>query len=64
MIVKDLLLGMLETVAEALGADLRERLVFVGGCTTVLFITDELRLRTLRATDDVDLIVALAGYSD
>lgn len=59
--VRGQLLHMLETVAEALGEDLRERLVFVGGCTTVLFITDPIVLESVRATDDVDLIVDLVG---
>jgi predicted nucleotidyltransferase len=54
---------MLETVASALGRELRERLVFVGGCTTALFITDEITLEGVRATDDVDLIVDLAGFA-
>jgi len=61
--VRGQLLQMLQTVAEALGSHLRERLVFVGGCTTALFITDEITLEDVRATDDVDLIVDLAGYS-
>ncbi|MUT27052.1 MULTISPECIES: hypothetical protein [Mesorhizobium] len=61
--VKGQLLQMLQTVAEALGGDFRERLVFVGGCTTALFITDEVTLEDVRATDDVDLIVDLAGYA-
>lgn len=61
--VKGQLLQMLQTVAEALGGDFRERLVFVGGCTTALFITDEVTLENVRATDDVDLIVDLAGYA-
>lgn len=56
------LLEMLKVVAEALGADLRGRMVFVGGCTTALFITDEVTLEDVRATDDVDLIIDLAGY--
>lgn len=60
--VRGQLLYMLQTVAEALGGELRERLVFVGGCTTALFITDEITLEDVRATDDVDLIVDLAGY--
>jgi len=42
---------MLQTVAKALGGELRERLVFVGGCTTALFITDEITLEDVRATD-------------
>lgn len=56
------LLAMLEAVAESLGDDLRNRLVFVGGCTTALFITDKVTLADVRATDDVDLIADLAGY--
>lgn len=42
----------------------RERLVFVGGCTTALFITDPITLEDVRVTDDVDLIVDLAGYGE
>lgn len=64
MSVRGHLLLMLQTVAEALGADLRDRLVFVGGCTTALFITDEVTIEDVRATDDVDLIVDLAGYAE
>ncbi|WP_319530429.1 hypothetical protein [uncultured Cohaesibacter sp.] len=56
------LLHMLRSVAIAIGDDLRERLVFVGGCTTVLFITDPITLDDVRATDDVDVIVDLVGY--
>ena len=44
--------------------ELRERLLFVGGCTTALFITDPITLEDVRATDDVDLIVDLAGYAE
>lgn len=62
--VQGQLLHMLETVAEAIGDDLRERLVFVGGCTTALFVTDTIALEDVRATDDVDLIVDLAGYGE
>lgn len=62
--VQGQLLHMLETVAMAIGDDLRERLVFVGGCTTALFITDPITLEDVRATDDVDLIVDLAGYGE
>jgi predicted nucleotidyltransferase len=55
---------MLQTVASALGGELRERLVFVGGCTTALFITDEITLEGVRATDDVDLIVDVVGFAE
>lgn len=64
MNVQGQLLNMLENVAKALGSDLRERLVFVGGCTTALFITDKIALEGVRATDDVDLIVDLAGKAE
>jgi predicted nucleotidyltransferase len=63
MTVRGQLLQMLQAVAEALGEELRSRLVFVGGCTTALFITDPITLEGVRATDDVDLIVDLAGYA-
>lgn len=62
--VQGQLLSMLEVVAKAIGDDLRQRLVFVGGCTTALFITDPITLEDVRATDDVDLIVDLAGYGE
>lgn len=62
--VKGQLLQMLQTVATALGSALRERLVFVGGCTTALFITDDITLEGVRATDDVDLIVDLVGFAE
>ncbi|MXN49460.1 hypothetical protein GR138_30190 [Shinella kummerowiae] len=56
------LLEMMKAVASALGEDLRSRLVFVGGCTTALFITDPITLEDVRATDDIDLIVDLTGF--
>jgi len=64
MTVQGQLKAMLKTVAEALGEELRGRLVFVGGCTTALYITDPVVLEGVRATDDVDLIVDLAGFSE
>lgn len=57
------LLAMLETVAEALGDDLCQQMVFVGGCSTAVLITDEITLQEVRATDDVDLIVGLTGMA-
>jgi predicted nucleotidyltransferase len=61
MSVQGELLEMLETVADALGDDLRQQMVFVGGCSTAVLITDEITLQEVRATDDVDLIVGLTG---
>lgn len=54
---------LLETAAAALG-DLRQRVVFLGGATIALWMTD-LAARAPRVTDDVDVVaevVTLAGY--
>ena len=55
---------MLKAVAEAIGPDYLDQVVFVGGCTTVLFM-DENDAERIRHTEDVDLIVsvtAITGY--
>ena len=57
------LTGMVETVARALGEDLLGKVVFVGGCTTGLLITDEFSKEEVRYTDDVDLITDVIGYA-
>jgi predicted nucleotidyltransferase len=64
MTIQSQLKEMLKAVAVALGDELRARLVFVGGCTTALYITDPITLEGVRATDDVDLIVDLAGFAE
>lgn len=64
MTIQGRLKEMLKTVAVALGDQLLARLVFVGGCTTALYITDPVTLEGVRATDDVDLIVDLAGFPE
>ena len=56
------LLAMIETVARALGDDLLPGVAFVGGCTTGLLLTDDFTRESVRATDDVDLIVNVMGY--
>ena len=56
------LTGMIELVARALGPELLEEVAFVGGCVTGLLITDEFTKEEVRYTDDVDLIVSVAGY--
>lgn len=53
---------MLIKVAEALGETLLQEVVFVGGCTTGLLITDDFTKEQIRYTDDVDLIVDVVGY--
>ena len=50
---------LLARAAEALG-DLRQCLVFVGGCATSLLIKDP-AAAPVRATQDVDAIVAIAS---
>ncbi|KFF71182.1 hypothetical protein H4F46_17580 [Pectobacterium brasiliense] len=57
-------IAMLRRVAEALGAELRNQMTFVGGCTTSLLVTDEFTQENIRHTDDVDLIVHVMGYAD
>jgi predicted nucleotidyltransferase len=57
--VSDANTELLVRMAEALG-DLRERLVFVGGCATALLITDP-AAAPVRATQDVDAVVAIAS---
>ncbi|KMT54843.1 hypothetical protein ACR52_15350 [Pseudomonas fildesensis] len=59
-----MMLQMLEEVADALGVELRQQVAFVGGCTTVLLITDEYTLESIRGTDDVDLVIHLTGTAD
>ncbi|MCG8274100.1 hypothetical protein MIC97_21685 [Aquamicrobium sp. NLF2-7] len=64
MTIQGQLKEMLKTVAKALGDELREQVVFVGGCTTALYITDPVTLEGVRATDDVDLVVDIAGFAE
>ena len=59
--VREMMLQMLEAVADALGAELRQQVAFVGGCTTVLLITDEYTQESIRGTDDVDLVIHLTS---
>lgn len=53
---------MIEFIAEALG-DKLSQFTFVGGCAAGLLITDPERA-AIRATNDVDLIVEVAGIGD
>lgn len=63
MSVQGELLEMLETVVAGLGDDLCQQMVFVGGCSTAVLITDDITLQDIRATDDVDLIIDLKGMT-
>lgn len=55
------LIEMMTQVADALGEELLNQVVFVGGVTTGLFVTDEFSKEDVRFTDDVDLIVNIAS---
>ena len=54
--------AILLLVAKALG-DLREQVVFVGGCATGLLVTIE-RAQMMRPTDDVDIVAQVANTAD
>ncbi|MEE8059443.1 MAG: hypothetical protein V3T17_16645 [Pseudomonadales bacterium] len=54
--------AMLVVVAQALGEELLQQVVFVGGCTTGLLITDSMTQEAIRYTEDVDLITHVMGY--
>ena len=54
--------AMLVAVANALGDDLLQQVVFVGGCTTGLLVTDTVTQEAIRYTEDVDLITRVMGY--
>ncbi len=53
---------MLVIVAKALGKELLKEVVFLGGCTTGLLLTDETSREAVRYTEDVDLITNVIGY--
>lgn len=59
----EILKGMIEQVARALGDELLKEVAFVGGCTTGLLVTDDVTKEGIRFTDDVDLIVNVVGYT-
>lgn len=55
-------LAMLERVARKL-EKLNDEVVYLGGCTTALFITDPLSL-DVRSTVDVDCIIDVISFID
>ncbi|PMP42497.1 hypothetical protein [Vibrio splendidus] len=60
---KSVHIKMLTEVATALGDDLLKDIVFIGGCTTSLLLTDEFSMEQVRHTDDVDLVCNIANYA-
>ena len=59
---RDIHIGMIAAVARHLG-ELRDKVVFVGGCAMGLFVTDP-AMPEVRATQDVDVIVEVASRLD
>ncbi|CAD0266074.1 conserved hypothetical protein [Pseudomonas veronii] len=55
--------GLIEFVAEGLGEEFLNEVAFVGGCTTAMLVTDVAVLDDIRFTDDVDLVIELAGIT-
>lgn len=54
---------LIEFVADGLGEEFLAEVAFVGGCTTAMLVTDTVVLDDIRFTDDVDLVIELAGIS-
>lgn len=54
---------LIEFVADGLGEAFLAEVAFVGGCTTAMLVTDAAVLDDIRFTDDVDLVIELAGIS-
>lgn len=54
---------LIEFVADGLGEEFLGEVAFVGGCTTAMLVTDTVVLDDIRFTDDVDLVIELAGIS-
>ena len=54
---------LIECVADGLGEAFLAEVAFVGGCTTAMLVTDTAVLDDIRFTDDVDLVIELAGIS-
>ena len=59
----DHIFELIEFVADGLGEEFLAEVAFVGGCTTAMLITDATVLDDIRFTDDVDLVIELAGIS-
>ena len=63
MILNDPNIAMIEIVAQHLGNDLLEEMVFVGGAVAGLLITDPAQ-PAIRPTEDVDMIVQVLAHSN
>lgn len=61
---KNLLIDMLDQVAQALPPRYLCEMIFIGGCTTALLLDVPKATETIRATYDVDLIVDISTQTD
>lgn len=50
--------------ADAIGSDMREQVVFVGGCTVHLYLDDQQSRVDVRPTEDVDVILEVFSTAD
>ncbi len=55
--------ALIEFVAQGLGDEFLAEIAFVGGCTTAMLVTDDAVLDDIRFTEDVDLVIELAGIA-
>ena len=62
--IHKLMLEQIHRLAESLGDDWLKEMVFVGGCTTGIHVTDDFMKETIRHTNDVDLIVSIQTSHD
>ena len=58
------MLDQIHRLAESLGNEWLKEMVFVGGCTTGIHVTDDFMKETIRHTKDVDLIVSIQTSHD
>ncbi len=54
----------IKILATALGKDLLDSVVFVGGCTTGIHVTDDYSRERIRHTEDIDLIISVQLYTE
>lgn len=59
-----ILIEMLDQVAQTLPSDYLNEMVFIGGCTTALFLDVSNADENIRATYDVDLIVDISTQTE
>jgi len=64
MSMHQVMVEQIKTLATALGEDLLKDVVFVGGCTVGIHVTDDYSRERLRHTEDIDLIISVGMYCE